>query len=55
MLKDGLAVVYEGKVNTEFDDREDKYRYYEFLARSRKKGLWIQNKFETPGEYKKRI
>ncbi|QHS73249.1 Lcl3p [Saccharomyces paradoxus] len=55
MLKDGLAVVYEGKVNTEFDGREDKYRYYEFLARSKKRGLWVQNKFETPGEYKKRV
>lgn len=55
MVKEGLAVVYEGKTGAEFDGREKIYRFYEYLARSRKQGLWIQKKVETPGEYKKKI
>ncbi|CCK70878.1 Lcl3p KNAG_0F02110 [Huiozyma naganishii CBS 8797] len=54
MVKEGLAVVYEGKSGAEFDGQERKYRFNEFLAKSQKKGLWIQKKLLTPGEYKKR-
>ncbi|KAL3229635.1 putative endonuclease LCL3 [Nakaseomyces bracarensis] len=55
MLKEGLAVVYEGKTTAEFDNREKKYRRYEFIARSKRKGLWSQKRLETPGEYKKKL
>lgn len=54
MLKEGLAVVYEGKSGAEFDGREKLYRMHEFVAKSRKKGLWIQRKVETPGSFKKK-
>ena len=54
MIKEGLAVVYEGKTNAQFDGQEQKYRFYESVAKSRRKGMWIQRKVETPGQYKKR-
>lgn len=53
MIKEGLAVVYEGKTGAEFDGREGKYRRHEFIARAKKKGLWSQKRLQTPGEYKK--
>lgn len=53
MLKEGLAVVYEGKTGAEFDGREQIYRFHEFVAKSRKKGMWVQNKMVTPGQYKR--
>lgn len=55
MLKEGLAVVYEGKSNAEFDNREAKYRRQEFIARSKRQGMWSQRRLETPGEYKRNL
>lgn len=55
MIKEGLAIVYEGKTDAEFDNRKKIYQFHEFIARSQKKGLWIQKKIETPGQYKKRL
>lgn len=55
MIKEGLAVVYEGKTGAQFDGREKLYRLHEFIAKSQRKGLWIQKKVETPGQYKKKI
>lgn len=55
MIKEGLSVVYEAKTGAEFDGRESRYRFQEFVTKSRKKGLWIQKKIETPGQYKKRL
>lgn len=55
MVKEGLAVVYESKSSAEFDGEENTYRWHERIAKSQKRGMWVQKKFETPGEYKKRI
>lgn len=55
MIKEGLAVVYEGKTGAEFDGKEKSYRFHEFISRSQRKGLWIQRKVETPGQYKKKL
>lgn len=44
MIQEGLAVVYEGRTNAEFDNRKKTYQFHEFIARFRKKGLWIQKK-----------
>ncbi|QEU61407.1 Lcl3 [Kluyveromyces lactis] len=54
MLKEGVGVVYEGKVGAEFDNQEDIYLYEELNSKKAKRGLWSQRKFETPGAYKKR-
>lgn len=54
LLKQGLAVVFEGKYNTEFDGFEKRYHRLECIARLRKKGLWKQKSITTPGEFKKR-
>lgn len=54
MLREGLAVVYEGKVGAEFDGQEDIYKYYEKVAKKKRIGLWSQRKFETPGSFKRR-
>lgn len=53
MLKEGLAVVYEGKTGAQFDGRERVYRYHEQAAKKKAKGLWAQKKVCTPGQYKK--
>ena len=55
MLREGMAVVYEGKSTAEFDGREKRYRLYEFISKSKRKGLWIQKKFVTPGQYKNQL
>ena len=55
MVKQGLAVVYESKTSAEFDGEEDKYRFHEMAAKARRRGIWSQKQFETPGEYKRRI
>ncbi|GCE99780.1 putative endonuclease lcl3 [Zygosaccharomyces mellis] len=55
MIKQGLAVVYESRTSAEFDGEEDKYRFHELAAKARKRGIWAQKGFETPGEYKKKI
>ncbi|CDO94929.1 unnamed protein product [Kluyveromyces dobzhanskii CBS 2104] len=54
MLKEGLGVVYEGKVNAEFDNQENIYRYEEAISKNAKRGLWSMRKFESPGAFKKR-
>ncbi|CCE65047.1 hypothetical protein TPHA_0J02270 [Tetrapisispora phaffii CBS 4417] len=53
MIKEGLAVVYEGKTTAEFDGEEMKFRFYERRAKLKKKGLWVQRRVVSPGEYKK--
>lgn len=55
MLEEGLVVVYEGKSGAEFDGKEKLYRMYELVAKYRRKGLWIQRKIETPGEFKRKL
>lgn len=55
MIEEGLAVVYEGKIDAEFDGKKKIYQFHEFLAKSQRKGLWIQKNIETPGEFKKKI
>jgi len=57
MLKAGMATVYEAKSGAEFGDLEDKYRWVEAQARSRRKGIWSgkQKDFESPRDYKNRI
>ncbi|SCU93749.1 LANO_0E04698g1_1 [Lachancea nothofagi CBS 11611] len=54
MVKNGLAVVYEGKTGAEFDSEEDIYVFHQALAKQQRKGLWSLKKMETPGAYKKR-
>ncbi|SCU88466.1 LAMI_0D10198g1_1 [Lachancea mirantina] len=55
MIKRGLGIVYEGKTCREFDGEEDLYKYHEAAAKKHKRGVWSLKKFETPGDYKKRI
>ncbi|EDO19416.1 hypothetical protein Kpol_1002p63 [Vanderwaltozyma polyspora DSM 70294] len=55
MVRQGLAVVYEGKTSAEFDREEFLYRFYERRSKAKKRGLWRQRVIETPGEYKKKI
>nr|Q874L8.1 RecName: Full=Probable endonuclease LCL3 [Nakaseomyces delphensis]AAO25614.1 YGL085w [Nakaseomyces delphensis] len=55
MLKEGLALVYEGKSNAEFGGREKIYRRHEFIAKSKRIGMWSQKKLETPGDYKRKL
>ncbi|CAR30225.1 putative endonuclease LCL3 [Lachancea thermotolerans] len=55
MVKNGIAVVYEGKTGAEFDDERDIYIFHEQVARKERRGLWSLKKFETPGNYKKRV
>ncbi|KAK6465189.1 hypothetical protein DFJ63DRAFT_310290 [Scheffersomyces coipomensis] len=54
MIKEGLAIIYEGKVGAEFGDNESFYRKLEAKAKSLKKGVWsLGKKLTTPGEFKK--
>lgn len=53
MLKEGLAVVYEGKTTAEFGDNEQLYRRLEENAKKKKIGIWSLKKHITPGEYKR--
>ncbi|CAI5757007.1 unnamed protein product [Candida verbasci] len=54
MLKQGLAVVYEGKIGAEFGDNEAWYKRIESRSKWLKKGIWSQKKLVTPGEFKKK-
>lgn len=55
MIKQGLALVYEGKTDCQFGNKEEHYRKLELKAKKKKKGLWSQGKkLVTPGEYKKK-
>ncbi|AET37976.1 Lcl3p Ecym_2228 [Eremothecium cymbalariae DBVPG len=54
MIKQGLGVVYEGKLGAEFDSEEPLYRYHEAQAKKAKKGVWGLRRFETPATFKKR-
>ncbi|KAI5954462.1 LCL3 [Candida jiufengensis] len=54
MLRNGIAIVYEGKVGAEFGDNEDWYRNLEKRAKWFKRGIWsLGSNLMTPGEYKK--
>lgn len=54
MLKQGMAIVYEGKVGAEFGDNEDWYRRLEKRAKFLRRGVWsLGSKMLTPGDYKK--
>ncbi|KAI5962261.1 LCL3 [Candida pseudojiufengensis] len=54
MLRNGIAMVYEGKIGAEFGDNEDWYRSLEKRAKWFKRGIWsLGSKLMTPGEYKK--
>ncbi|ODV98373.1 hypothetical protein PACTADRAFT_36542 [Pachysolen tannophilus NRRL Y-2460] len=53
MIKNGVAIVYEGKASAEFDGKEQVYRELEAEAKKKKKGLWFQKLVLTPGQYKK--
>ena len=58
MLKSGAAQVYEGTFGVEFgkEGMREKYRLAEENARMAKKGMWgLKGKYESPGEYKKRL
>lgn len=53
MLKNGWAVVYDGKVGAEFNGKEEKFRKLEEVARKRRLGQFhSKGKVETPAEYK---
>lgn len=53
MLKNGLAVVYEGG-GAEFGNKEQRYRELEAKAKKLHLGLWgLGKKLVTPGEYKR--
>ncbi|KAI3402972.2 LCL3 [Candida oxycetoniae] len=54
MLKNGVAIVYEGKANAEFGDCEDWYRRLEKRAKWFKRGVWsLGSKMITPGDFKR--
>ncbi|CUM66384.1 uncharacterized protein PRCAT00004048001 [Priceomyces carsonii] len=54
MLKKGLGVVYEGKLDAEFGDNEGWYRRLEERAKFLRRGLWsLRKNLVTPGEFKK--
>ncbi|SCU80542.1 LAME_0B03642g1_1 [Lachancea meyersii CBS 8951] len=55
MVKNGLAIVYEGKTGAEFDSEEDIYLFHQNAAKKQRKGVWSLRKMETPGAYKKRV
>ncbi|ODQ66333.1 putative endonuclease LCL3 [Nadsonia fulvescens var. elongata DSM 6958] len=55
MVRRGWAVVYEGKMNAEFEGKQAKLLKLEAEARRRKWGMWATGKGESPGEYKKRV
>lgn len=55
MLKNGWAVVYESKVGSEFNGKEDLFRKLEAESRRKRIGIFQKGgKFESPGEYKRR-
>lgn len=54
MIRQGVGVVYEGKVGAEFGDNEDWYRRLEKRAKLMRRGLWLLGKKLTlPGEFKR--
>ncbi|CAG86820.2 DEHA2D04950p [Debaryomyces hansenii CBS767] len=54
MLRNGLGVVYEGKIGAEFGDNESWYRKLEARAKWLRRGLWsLGSSMTTPGEFKK--
>lgn len=54
MLKQGYAIVYEGKTGAEFGGNEEWYRKLEAKAKKLKRGLWkLGKKFTTPGTFKR--
>lgn len=57
MLKAGFATVYEAKSGAEFASKrtEEKYREIEQWAKNKKKGMWQDEKLESPREYKNRF
>lgn len=53
MIKQGLAIIYEGTVGAEFGGCESWYRKLEKKAKKLRKGVWSLSKFQTPGTFKK--
>ena len=54
MIRQGLGIVYEGKLGAEFGDNEALYRNLEAKAKRQKKGVWsLGKKMTTPGEFKR--
>mmetsp|Transcript_63268 Transcript_63268/g.137643 ORF Transcript_63268/g.137643 Transcript_63268/m.137643 type:complete len:347 (+) Transcript_63268:58-1098(+) len=51
LLKRGLAVVYRGG-GAEYGGHERSYERLEKTAKAAKRGVWSQENFETPAEYK---
>lgn len=55
MLKNGWAVVYEGKTGAEFNGHEQEFMRLEGKAQKKRLGIFKKGKsIETPGEYKRR-
>lgn len=54
MIKQGIGVVYEGKVGAEFDGDENLFKYHELVAKKAKLGVWGLRKFESPGSHKRK-
>lgn len=53
MIRNGLGVIYEGKVGAEYGENESWYRSLEKKAQRLRKGVWSLGKMTSPGEYKK--
>lgn len=55
MVRNGWAVVYEGKTGAEFNGNEETFRKLEAAARKKRLGIFKKGaKIETPGEYKRK-
>lgn len=52
MLKNGWATLYEAKSGAEFNGRKALFQSLQAEAQRKRKGIFIQKKFETPREYK---
>lgn len=53
MIRNGVGIVYEGKVGAEFGDNENWYRSLESRAKFLRKGVWKLKNMTTPGDFKK--
>jgi len=54
MLKAGYAVTYESAGGVFFYNKFY-YKYYETMARWRRKGMWVKGRVESPRDYKIRM
>lgn len=53
MLRNGWAMVYEGKVGSEFNGHEELFRKLEAESKRKRIGMFQSKHYITPGEYKK--